>query len=68
MAVTVVELTDTFDSWRIKTNNVSSTLGDVDSLTTTANSNLVAAINEVSAVAANSATTGFAIALSIALG
>lgn len=68
MAVTVVELTDTFDSWRIKTNNVSSYVGDVSNLDTTANGNVVAAINEVSAVAANAATTGFAIALSIALG
>ena len=67
MAVTVVELTDTFDSWRIKTNNVSSDLGDLVSLGTTANSNLVAAINEVNATAANAASTGFAIAVSIAL-
>jgi hypothetical protein len=47
MAVTVVNLTDTFDEWRIKTNTLGSNTGDLTTLSTTAKNTLVAAINEI---------------------
>jgi hypothetical protein len=47
MAVTQVLDTDSIDQWRIKTNTISTVLGDPASLTTTAN-NVVGAVNELS--------------------
>ena len=47
MAIQVVNLTDTFDEWRIKTNSVATQSGDLTTLSTTAKGSLVAAINEV---------------------
>jgi len=47
MAIVSVNLIDTFDEWRIKTNSLGSTIGDLTSLTTTDKTNIVAAINEV---------------------
>jgi hypothetical protein len=47
MAVTVVNQTDTFDQWRVKTNDISSDLGDVSTLATTDTTSVVAAINEL---------------------
>ena len=47
MATVVVNLTDTFDEWRIKTNSLGTNTGDLTTLSTTAKGSLVAAINEV---------------------
>ena len=47
MAIQVVNLTDTFDQWRVKTNLIGSTFGDLTTLSTTNKSSLVAAINEI---------------------
>ena len=47
MALTVVNLTDTFDEWRVKTNTLGTNTGDLTTLSTTAKGSLVAAINEV---------------------
>jgi hypothetical protein len=46
MAVITVELTDNLDQWRVKQNSVSTKLGDVDTLSTTAD-NIVGAVNEM---------------------
>jgi len=50
MALVSVNLIDTFDEWRIKTNSISSGGGDLVALTTTDKTNLVNAINEVKVV------------------
>ena len=47
MAIQVVNLTDTFDEWRVKDNLTASNFGDLTALSTTNKSNLVAAINEI---------------------
>jgi len=47
MALQVVNLTDTFDQWRVKTNLTASQFGDLTTLSTTNKSSLVAAINEI---------------------
>ena len=47
MAIQVVELTDTFDQWRVKDNLTSSNFGDLSTLSTTDKSSLVAAMNEI---------------------
>ena len=47
MALVVVNLTDTFDEWRIKSNTLGTQTGDLTTLSTTAKGSLVAAINEV---------------------
>ena len=47
MAIQVVNLTDTFDEWRIKDNTTASNFGDLTALSTTNKTNLVAAINEI---------------------
>ena len=47
MATITVNLTDTFDEWRIKTNSLGTKQGDLTTLSTTAKGTLVAAINEV---------------------
>jgi len=49
MAITVVNLVDTFDEWRIKTNTLGTNTGDLTTLSTTAKGTLVAAINELDA-------------------
>lgn len=47
MAISEVTLNTTFDGWKTITNTIAEHLGDVDSLSTTAKSNLVEALNEV---------------------
>ena len=47
MALVSVNLIDTFDQWRIKTNSIGSKSGDIDTLTTTDKTSLVAAVNEL---------------------
>ena len=47
MALQVVNLTDTFDEWRVKTNLTATQFGDLTTLSTTNKTNLVAAINEI---------------------
>lgn len=47
MALVTVNLLDTFDQWRLKTNDLGVKQGDLTTLTTTNKTNIVAAINEV---------------------
>lgn len=47
MSVINVSLEDTFEQWRVKTNLLGTTIGDVSLLDTTATSSLVDALNEV---------------------
>jgi hypothetical protein len=47
MAIQVVNLTDTFDQWRVKDNLTATNFGDLPSLNTTDKTSLVAAINEI---------------------
>ena len=47
MAIQVVNLTDTFDEWRVKDNLTASNFGDLSTLTTTDKTSLCAAINEI---------------------
>ena len=47
MALVTVNLIDTFDEWRIKTNSLGSNTGDLATLSTTDKSSIVAAINEI---------------------
>ncbi len=47
MALQVVNLTDTFDQWRVKDNLTAAQFGDLSTLTTTDKTSLVAAINEI---------------------
>ena len=47
MAIQVVNLTDTFEQWRVKTNSLGTSQGDLTTLSTTAKNTLVAAINEI---------------------
>jgi hypothetical protein len=47
MAIQVVNLTDTFDEWRVKDNLTASNFGDLTALSTTNKTSLVAAINEI---------------------
>ena len=47
MAIQVVNLTDTFEQWRVKANLTASQFGDLTALSTTNKSSLVAAINEI---------------------
>lgn len=47
MARTFVDLNDLVSSWRDKTNEISFKVGDLASLTTTGDSDLVQAINEI---------------------
>ena len=47
MALQVVNLTDTFDEWRIKDNLTAVQFGDLSTLSTTNKSSLVAAVNEI---------------------
>jgi len=82
MAITNVSENDTFDQWRVKTNTISTNLGDAATLTTTG-TNAVAAVNELDAevgdlgdlevpgatlVAATNEARRTAFALAIALG
>ena len=50
MPIIKVNLIDTFDQWRIKTNNISNNFGDLSLLTTTENSNVVSAVNELKGI------------------
>ena len=47
MAIQVVNLTDTFDQWRVKSNLTASQFGDLSTLSTTDKTSLVAAVNEI---------------------
>ena len=47
MAIVSVNLVDTFDEWRLKTNSLGTETGDLSSLSTSDTSSIVAAINEV---------------------
>jgi len=47
MSSVTINLSDTFDQWRIKTNSLGSQNGDLSSLSTTAKGSLVDAINEI---------------------
>lgn len=47
MPTVTVNLADTFDEWRTKTNTIGTNTGDLSSLNTTDKSSIVAAINEV---------------------
>ena len=47
MALITVNLTDTFDEWRIKSNSLGTKQGDLTTLSTTAKGSIVAAINEI---------------------
>lgn len=47
MAKTVVDLSDTIASWREKTNEISTSVGDLLTLNTTEDSDLVGAVNEL---------------------
>ena len=47
MAIQVVNLTDTFDEWRVKDNLTASNFGDLTALSTTTQVSLVSAINEI---------------------
>ena len=47
MSSVTVNLSDTFEQWRVKTNSIGSQSGDLSSLSTTAKGSLVDAINEV---------------------
>ena len=49
MARTFVDLNDLVSAWRDKTNEISYKVGDLVSLTTTGDSDLVQAINEIDA-------------------
>lgn len=53
-----VSTEDNFEQWRVKTNTLGTQVGELDNLTTTANNNLVEAINE---------TKQFSLAIAIAL-
>ena len=49
MTQVTVNLTDTFEDWRVKTNQICANQGDIATLTTTTQVSLVAAINEIDA-------------------
>ena len=49
MTQVTVNLTDTFEDWRVKTNLICANQGDIATLTTTTQASLVAAINEIDA-------------------
>ena len=49
MAIISVNLTDTFEEWRTKSNLLCTQQGDLTTLTTTAKNTMVAAINEIDA-------------------
>jgi hypothetical protein len=49
MTQVTVNLTDTFEDWRVKTNTLGTNQGDLATLTTTAQNSLVAAMNEIDA-------------------
>ena len=55
MAVTVTNLADSFEDWRVNLNLVHSQQGDLTSLTTTDKSSIVAAINEVASASLSDA-------------
>ena len=49
MTQVTVNLTDTFEDWRVKTNLICANQGDIATLTTATQASLVAAINEIDA-------------------
>jgi hypothetical protein len=74
MAVRNVDPSNSFEQWRVETNEIATDAGDVSTLTTTA-TNLTAAVNENDADITSNATAittkediGVATAMAIALG
>lgn len=63
---TKVELTDTFDSWRIKTNIISDDVGNKELLATENKDSLVDSVNEINNKVTESRQ--FSVAIAIALG
>ena len=55
MALHPTTIDNTFDEWRINTNATDTAVGDTATLNTTNKSSIVAAVNEVKAVAADDA-------------
>lgn len=53
MSLITVNLVDTFDEWRVKTNSISVTTGDLNSLNTSNQNSLVESINELLVISAN---------------
>ena len=53
MPAQVVNLTDTFDEWRVKTNTIGSGLGDLSTLVTSNKTSGVGALNEIASLNAN---------------
>jgi hypothetical protein len=49
MTQVTVNLTDSFEDWRVKTNTLGTNQGDLATLTTTATNSMVAAMNEIHA-------------------
>lgn len=47
MAIVTVDLSDTIATWRTKTNSISSAVGDLTNLQTSADSDIVSAVNEL---------------------
>lgn len=62
MAITVVNTTDTFEVWRQKTNEISSNLGDIDTLVTSDGSPATSVIDVLNQTNSNN------LAMIIALG
>jgi hypothetical protein len=60
MAIQVVNLTDTFDQWRVKDNLTASNFGDLTALSTTDKSSLVSAINEINTNTIQNTMSGLA--------
>ena len=61
MAVSSINLNDTFSDWVTITNTIGSEVGDLTALTTTTSSNLVAAMNEINSdkISLDSANSGY---------
>ena len=53
MSLITVNLVDTFDEWRVKTNSISVTTGDLNSLNTSNQNSLVESINELLVISAS---------------
>ena len=57
MPVINVNLIDTFEQWRIKTNNIGNSVGDLELLTTTAKDDVISAVNEINNTVTNAVGT-----------
>jgi len=47
MAIITVQITDTFEQWRLKSNSLGTNTGDLTTLSTTDKTSIVAAVNEI---------------------